>query len=205
MAEDTQPKLIAATETLLGEKGHAGVTLRDITELAGTNVASVAYHFGSKDELVAKVYRDALAEVTNAQRQSIESLPREASIRDVVAMWLSPALDPASTSTRQQNLWALIRRGALEQAPGLASAAEGLVTHDNPLFTRLSELLPHVPQPLLRMRHDLVLGGVSALFGASLQSSSRGIAPSSPNPSDIIDWVVGGLAAELTPVAKPQL
>jgi hypothetical protein len=48
------------------------------------------------------------------------------------------------------------------------------------------------------MRHDLVLGGVSALFGASLQANSRGIAPRNPNPSDIIDWVVGGLSATVT-------
>ena len=73
MAEETPRNLISATETLLVEKGHAGVTLRDITDLAGANVAAVAYHFGSKDDLVAKVYGDALAEVTSVQRQAIEA------------------------------------------------------------------------------------------------------------------------------------
>ncbi|MFM2412104.1 MAG: hypothetical protein RLZZ587_437 [Actinomycetota bacterium] len=198
MAEDTQPKLIAAAETLLVEKGHASTTLRDITELAGANVASVAYHFGSKDELVAKVYRDALAEVTTVQRQAILSLPSDATIRDVVSAWLSPALNPETTNKRQQNLWALIRRGALEQAPGLAAAAGTVLEGENPLFTRLAALLPDVPLPLLRMRHDLVLGGVSAMFGAGLQRDAGSAAPPDLNSSDIVDWVVGGLAADVS-------
>ena len=198
MAEDTQPKLIAATETLLVEKGHASVTLRDITELAGANVASVAYHFGSKDELVAKVFRDALAEVTTVQRHAILSLAPDANIRDVVSTWLSPALSAETTDKRQQQLWALIRRGALEQAPGLTAAAGSVLEGENPLFTRLAALLPDVPVPLLRVRHDLVLGGISTMFGAGLQGAAGSHVAPGVGPSDIVDWVVGGLSADVS-------
>lgn len=198
MAEDTAPKLIAATETLLVGKGYASVTLRDITEMAGANVAAVAYHFGSKDELVAKVFHDALHEVTDVQKRAIDSLPADASIRDVVLAWLSPALNPTVTTKRHQNLWALIRRGALEQAPGLVAAAGTLTDFANPLFERLTRLLPHVSQPILRTRHDLILGGVSALFGATHQGQTDPALPPNVNPTDIVDWVVGGLSAEVT-------
>jgi AcrR family transcriptional regulator len=188
-----------ATETLLVEKGHASVTLRDITQLAGANVAAVAYHFGSKDELVARVFRDALSEVTDAQQHAIEVLPKEASLRDVISTWLSPALNPEGTPARQRKLWAVIHRGALEQAPGLVDAASRLVTDgDNALFSRLSILLPNVPRPLLQLRHDLVLGGVSALFGRGLQGPSDLPLPSPMNPAAIVDWVIGGMSADVT-------
>jgi AcrR family transcriptional regulator len=195
MAEETPRNLISATETLLVEKGHAGVTLRDITDLAGANVAAFAYHFGSKDDLVAKVYADALAEVTSVQRQALEALPTNATLRDVVVTWLSPALDPESTTARQRNLWALIHRGALEQAPGFAVAATTLIDNDNPLMSRLAALLPDVPVVVLQLRHDLVLGGVSAIFGRGLQSSPGTSDVMPLNPDVIVDWVIGGLSA----------
>ena len=195
MAEETPRNLITATESLLVEKGHAGVTLRDITDLAGANVAAVAYHFGSKDDLVAKVYADALAEVTSVQRQAIEALPIDATLRDVVVTWLSPALDPESTTPRQRNLWALIHRGALEQAPGFAVAATTLIDNDNPLMSRLAALLPDVPVAVLQLRHDLILGGVSAIFGRGLQSSPGESDGMPVNPNVIVDWVIGGLSA----------
>jgi AcrR family transcriptional regulator len=40
------------------ERGYGEVTTRDIAQAANANVASIAYHFGSKDELIA----EALAE-----------------------------------------------------------------------------------------------------------------------------------------------
>jgi AcrR family transcriptional regulator len=199
MAEETPRNLVAATETILLEKGHAGATLREITNLAGANVAAVAYHFGSKDELVAKVFQDALIEVTKVQSRAIDDLPEDATLRDVVVTWLSPALNPSGTTKRHQNLWALIHRGALEQAPGLVSAAAGFVTEsDNSLFTRLAKLLPDVPRPVLLLRHDLVLGGVSAVFGSSLQASADPRLPTQLDPNHIVDWVIGGLSAGVT-------
>jgi AcrR family transcriptional regulator len=199
MAEETPRNLVAATEAILIEKGHAGATLRDITNLAGANVAAVAYHFGSKDELVAKVFRDSLKEVTEVQRQAIDALAEDATLRDVVTTWLSPGLNPDGTTDRHKRLWALIRRGSLEQAPGLMTAAVDLVAeNDNPLFVRLTRLLPHVPKPLLLLRHNLVLGGVSAVIGSGPQPGENHAGSITLSPDDIIDWVVGGLSAPVS-------
>jgi AcrR family transcriptional regulator len=199
MAEETPRNLVAATEAILIEKGHAGATLRDITNLAGANVAAVAYHFGSKDELVAKVFRDSLKEVTEVQRQAIDALAEDATLRDVVTTWLSPGLNPAGTTDRHKRLWALIRRGSLEQAPGFMTAAVDLVAeNDNPLFVRLTRLLPHVPKPLLLLRHNLVLGGVSTVIGYGPQPGENHAGSMTLNPNDVIDWVVGGLSAPVS-------
>lgn len=45
-------KLLAAALTCLQEKGYAGTTARDLVEASGTNLASIGYHFGSKDALL---------------------------------------------------------------------------------------------------------------------------------------------------------
>ena len=76
MSSDTPSRLKAAVEVLLLTKGEAGTTLRDITDAAGANVAAVAYHFKSKDNLVALVFGEALDEVTTLQTTRILALPK---------------------------------------------------------------------------------------------------------------------------------
>ena len=46
----TKRKLLDAAELLFAERGFEAVSVRDITQLAKTNVAAVNYHFGSRDE-----------------------------------------------------------------------------------------------------------------------------------------------------------
>lgn len=59
-SEETRRRLIEATVAVIERDGFAHVTTRAIAAEAGTNIASVNYHFRSKDELVAGVLRDTL-------------------------------------------------------------------------------------------------------------------------------------------------
>lgn len=49
--EGTAAQLIAAALKLFGAKGFAATSTREIAAVAGTNIASIAYHFGGKDGL----------------------------------------------------------------------------------------------------------------------------------------------------------
>ena len=51
----TRGRILDAAERLFGERGFEVVSLRDITGLAEANVASVNYHFGSKEKLIDAV------------------------------------------------------------------------------------------------------------------------------------------------------
>jgi AcrR family transcriptional regulator len=48
-------KLLDAAEQLVAVKGFEAVAIRDVTKLAGMNIAAVNYHFGSRDEMMALV------------------------------------------------------------------------------------------------------------------------------------------------------
>lgn len=199
MSEETPKNLIAAAESLLAEKGHAAVTLRDITERANANVAAVAYHFGSKDELVAHVFKTALIEVTDAQKIVLENLPSGSTLREVVTAWLAPAIDPTATTPRIQQLWGLIQRGSIERAPGLLASVTTMdVNVVNPLFAWLIKLIPEVPPHILRLRHDLVLGGIASVMNG--QTSVEVPAPSNlaTHGDALIDWVIGGLTGPVS-------
>jgi AcrR family transcriptional regulator len=48
---DKRTLILSAAETLFGEKGFEGTTVRDIAHLAGVNLAMISYYFGSKEKL----------------------------------------------------------------------------------------------------------------------------------------------------------
>jgi AcrR family transcriptional regulator len=51
---DTRSQLIQATRDAIRDVGMGGATAREITGRASANLASIPYHFGSKDVLVAE-------------------------------------------------------------------------------------------------------------------------------------------------------
>lgn len=55
--EQTMLQLLTAAQTLFAEKGFRRTSIRDIAKEAGSNVAAVNYHFGSKQNLYREVFR----------------------------------------------------------------------------------------------------------------------------------------------------
>ena len=68
----TKQKLLDSAAVLFTEKGYANTSVAEICELANANIASVNYHFRSKDAL----YRDVL-QYTFEQAQSLYPLAFE--------------------------------------------------------------------------------------------------------------------------------
>ena len=52
--DDTKARLVQATRDAIRDVGMGGATAREITGRASANLASIPYHFGSKDALVAE-------------------------------------------------------------------------------------------------------------------------------------------------------
>ncbi|MBW1788665.1 MAG: CerR family C-terminal domain-containing protein [Deltaproteobacteria bacterium] len=53
----TKDRILDEAEGLFAQKGYRGVTVREITQKAGCNLASVNYYFGSKHDLYQEVFR----------------------------------------------------------------------------------------------------------------------------------------------------
>ncbi|GGL96487.1 TetR family transcriptional regulator [Streptomyces fumigatiscleroticus] len=55
--------LLEGAKRCLLQKGFARTTARDIVRESGTNLASIGYHYGSKNRLLAEAYVDLIANV----------------------------------------------------------------------------------------------------------------------------------------------
>jgi AcrR family transcriptional regulator len=82
--------LLAGAKRCILEKGYARTTARDIVAASGTNLASIGYHFGSKDALLDAAILDSFDDwgddVETALRESHDGPPvdRLAAFLDVV-------------------------------------------------------------------------------------------------------------------------
>jgi AcrR family transcriptional regulator len=56
--------LLSAARRCLEERGYARTTARDLVAASGTNLASIGYHFGSKEALLNQAMMDAFTEYT---------------------------------------------------------------------------------------------------------------------------------------------
>ncbi len=88
--DDTSSRILAAADTLFGERGYDAVSVRDIAEHAGVNKALVFYHHGTKEALFAKV----IEHYYEAHRKAIEgAFEGEAPVRDRLHQVIDTYLD----------------------------------------------------------------------------------------------------------------
>ncbi len=64
---DTRTRILDAAESLIAESGFRNVSLRQITGVAGVNIAAVNYHFGSREALIGEVLARVIRPI-NQQR-----------------------------------------------------------------------------------------------------------------------------------------
>jgi AcrR family transcriptional regulator len=62
----TRGKLLAAAGEIFAEKGFRDATIAEICRQAGTNIAAVNYHFGSKEALYREAWRHVFSESLQA-------------------------------------------------------------------------------------------------------------------------------------------
>ncbi|MFZ5509453.1 MAG: TetR/AcrR family transcriptional regulator [Pseudomonadota bacterium] len=75
---DTRERILDAAEELFTLYGFDGTSTRMITSRAGVNLASVNYHFGSKEALIQEVFRRRLTWLNHERLRMLDQLEREA-------------------------------------------------------------------------------------------------------------------------------
>ncbi len=98
----TKAAVFCAAERLFALHGFQNVSVRDITAEAGVNLASVNYHFGSKDGLLFEIFRRRTAELNRERARMLhEANDRHGGkppVREILEALFAPPLkwaDPA--------------------------------------------------------------------------------------------------------------
>ncbi len=101
-SESTRERILRAAERIYAASGFHGMSLRDVTLLAGVNLAAVNYHFGSKDKLIHALADRRLSPVNAHRLEQLDRL-RRAHGKQVIPLpeLVSALIDPVFKALRQ--------------------------------------------------------------------------------------------------------
>src|SRR5690625_1208042 len=93
-ADSTRGALLTAAERLFAEHGVEAVTHRQIVEAAGQkNNAAVAYHFGTKKDLVRAIHDSHATYIEELRAVRVAETGDSAELRDWVSCLVHPLTD----------------------------------------------------------------------------------------------------------------
>jgi TetR/AcrR family transcriptional regulator, regulator of cefoperazone and chloramphenicol sensitivity len=138
---ETRQRLLNSAAELFAERGFNHVTVRELCQLAGANVAAVNYHFRDKLGLYKEVVEMA-ANAMNRMKVNVieaaEPLPPEERLRTYIRLTLHHLLDPHEESWMEK----LIAREMMDPTPALDLIIEkGIRPTSQRLGTMVAELL----------------------------------------------------------------
>ncbi len=146
----TKQLVFNAAERLFALHGFQNVSVRDITAEAGVNLASVNYHFGSKDSLLFEIFRRRTQELNRERARMLhEAADRNGGkppVREILTALFAPPLrwlDPSND--RRISLQFLIRarsEGTAEIREVLGSDVSHLKRFADALLSARSDLAP---------------------------------------------------------------
>jgi AcrR family transcriptional regulator len=168
--ERTRRRLLDATRALLAERDEDAVALRDITASAGANVASVSYHFGSKEALCRAAIVDAVETVVAAQIADLRALGEEATLDEIASAMARPVVKalsgPPSDERRRMRI---VARAVTDPPPGLREPIEAAASRGcAELLPALRRAVPGVSDDELRFRVESVASIVHRLAAGTM-------------------------------------
>ncbi|MGC6425928.1 MAG: TetR/AcrR family transcriptional regulator [Akkermansiaceae bacterium] len=106
-AAGTKKALLESATVLFAERGFDCVSLREITSSAGANVASVKYHFGSKEALIDAVVLELVAPINTERLARLSALKETGTpgVRALLRAFHEPLLSQFSQSELSERLF----------------------------------------------------------------------------------------------------
>ncbi len=130
---ETRRRLLEAAGELFAEKGFHLAATREICRRAGTDIAAIHYHFGSKENLYEAVLRHADTLLTDPLPALASARTREARLKVIIAWVLEQCFAEGQPEWR----WRFIEQATISLTPGLRAFFN---SHILPLYRALDSI-----------------------------------------------------------------
>ncbi len=160
----TKAAVFNAAERLFALHGFQNVSVRDITAEAGVNLASVNYHFGSKDALLFEIFRRRTSELNRERARMLhEAATRNGgkpTVRDILEAYFAPPMRWAAPDNDRRISMQFIIRARSEGTADMRDVLRNDVSHLERFAGALMAARPDLPKEDVYWRLHFVLGMV---------------------------------------------
>jgi AcrR family transcriptional regulator len=160
----TKAAVFNAAERLFALHGFQNVSVRDITAEAGVNLASVNYHFGSKDALLFEIFRRRTSELNRERARMLhEANARhdgKPPVREILECYFAPPLRWAAPDNDRRISVQFIIRARSEGTADMREVLRNDVSHLERFANALMAARPDLPKEDVYWRLHFVLGMV---------------------------------------------
>jgi AcrR family transcriptional regulator len=160
----TKERILDAAEALFAEHGFAGTSLRQLTGSAEVNIAAVNYHFGSKDNLVAEVFRRRMDAMSHARLEQLAQARAHTPVAldEVLRAFIEPALALSLDRQGGGSFVRVLARAYAERNERLRQFLSDNYGHVLREFSHaLADCLPHLDKQTLHWRLDFLAGALT--------------------------------------------
>jgi AcrR family transcriptional regulator len=158
----TKAAVFNAAERLFALHGFQNVSVRDITAEAGVNLASVNYHFGSKDALLFEIFRRRTAELNRERARMLhEAAGRHGGappVRDILEAYYAPPLRWSAPENERRISLQFIIRARSEGTEDMREVLRNDVSHLARFADALMAARPELPKEDVFWRLHFALG-----------------------------------------------
>jgi AcrR family transcriptional regulator len=158
----TKAQVLAAAERLFALHGFQNVSVRDITAEAGVNLASVNYHFGSKDALLFEIFRRRTAELNRDRARMLhEAADRhdgKPPVREILRAFFEPPMRWSKPDSARRISMQFIIRARSEGTEAMREVLRTDVSHLRRFADALMGARPDLPPEEVYWRLHFCLG-----------------------------------------------
>ena len=191
--------LVSTAERLFAEQGIDAVSLRTVMAEAGTNVAAVRYHFGTKESLVEAVVRARSEEIRATRDVLLSDLEaaQQPGLRAIAEAFVLPL---ASMATAGDTAWIRLVAGIASNGHAAIAVIDGEFTDQTRrLGVQLRRVLPDLDAVSMRFRMTVAMTLAYRTLGDLADLRARIAGPGSPPVTDqrVVDELVDAVTSVL--------
>jgi len=205
--KDTKTRLLDAAEGLFAQNGYANTSLRAVTGRAEANLASVKYHFGSKEALLTAVLSRRLQPLNCLRRQRLEAAmelafneSRPPRAREILRAFIEPTLAFRNSGRGARSFIVIISRALADPEPTVRTSFLDQILPIMSYFSEcLATALPHLPEEQRFWRFHFMMGSLAHIMHGldKKELFPKDMVPADPNTliTMLLTFLTAGMEA----------
>ena len=207
---DTKTKILDVAEKLFAETGIHATSIRQIVKEAGVNVASLHYHFGSKEAVIHQIITRRLQPINEQKVKRLDQLEEKSNgkppdLEGVLRAFIEPHIQMQKVAADKVKILMKLMVQIEDDAHKLEVMKDPVVINTfNRYLTTLLTVLPHLSRAELIWRFKFMIFSMHAIMVQHPIPADTNMENKKESIDELLNYVITFLKAGLLAPASTE-